>query len=111
MSGTHDCGGDAAAYVLGALGPREAEAFRAHMHECAVCRDEVEALGGVVQALPMAAHQYEPPGELRRRIMRDVRHHPRAEAAPAPRAGRCGDARASCLPPARPPCSRAPAWS
>ena len=71
MSGTHDCGGDAAAYVLGALEPGEAEAFRAHMHECAVCRDEVEALGGVVQALPMAAPQYLAPRGLRRRVMRE----------------------------------------
>jgi len=79
MSGTPDCGGDAAAYVLGALEPHEVQAFRAHMQECAVCRDEVEALGGVVQTLPMAVHQYEAPGELRRRIMRGVRHEPRAD--------------------------------
>jgi anti-sigma-K factor RskA len=74
MSGTPDCGGDAAAYALGALEPQEAEAFRVHMHECAVCRDEVEALGGVIQALPMAAHQYEPPSGLKRRVMREVWH-------------------------------------
>ncbi len=73
MSGTHDCGGDAAAYALGALGPEEAEAFRAHMQECAVCRDEVEALGGVVQALTIATPQYEAPRGLRRRVMHEVR--------------------------------------
>jgi|SRR5579863_6206944 len=73
MSETHDCGGDAAAYALGALEPQEAEAFRAHLRECAVCRDEVEALGGVVQALPMAAPQYEAPRGLKRRVMQDVR--------------------------------------
>jgi Anti-sigma-K factor rskA/Putative zinc-finger len=39
MSETPECGGDAAAYVLGALEPHEVEAFRAHMQECAVCRD------------------------------------------------------------------------
>ena len=80
------------------------------MHECAVCRDEVEAFGGVVQALPMAAHQYEAPRGLRRRIcvtsviIRAPKTRPR-------RAGRYGDARASCLPPARPPSLRVPAWS
>ncbi len=73
MSGTHDCGGDAAAYALGALEPAEAEAFRAHMLECAVCRDEVEALAGVVQTLPMAIPQYEAPRALRGRVMRAVR--------------------------------------
>jgi anti-sigma-K factor RskA len=86
MSGTPDCGGDAAAYALGALEPQEAEAFRAHMHECAVCRDEVEALGGVIQALPMAAHQYEPPSGLKRRVMREVWHaQPAASRAGARR--------------------------
>ena len=36
-----DCGADAAAYVLGSLERSEAEAFRAHLQTCAVCRDEV----------------------------------------------------------------------
>jgi anti-sigma-K factor RskA len=85
-SDKHDCGGDAAAYVLGALEPHEAEAFRSHLAECTVCRDEVEALGGVVQALPMAAAQYRAPRSLQRRIMRDVRHEPRL--APEPRRNR-----------------------
>ena len=73
MSGTHDCGGDAAAYALGALEPAEAEAFRVHLLECAICRDEVEALAGVVQALPMSTQQYQAPRALRRRVMREVR--------------------------------------
>jgi anti-sigma-K factor RskA len=73
MSGTTDCGGDAAAYVLGALEPEEADAFRVHLQDCAVCRDEVEALGGVVQALPLAAHQYAPPRGLKRRVIGEVR--------------------------------------
>lgn len=85
MSGTPECGGDAAAYVLGALEPHELEAFRAHMQECAVCRDEVEVLGGVMQTLPMAVHQYEAPRKLRRRIMRQVRHEPRAHGTAAVR--------------------------
>jgi anti-sigma-K factor RskA len=76
MSGTPECGGDAAAYALGALEPQEAEAFRFHMQECAVCRDEVEALGGVVQSLPMAVHQYEVPRGLKRSVMREVRQEP-----------------------------------
>lgn len=71
-SGVHDCGGEAAAYVLGALDPEEATAFREHLEQCAVCRDEVEALRGVVQALPMAAPQYPAPARLRRRVMRGV---------------------------------------
>ncbi len=72
MSGMHDCGADAAAYVLGALEPGEAEAFRAHVQECTVCRDEVDALRGVVHALPMSTHQYAAPRGLRRRVMRQL---------------------------------------
>jgi hypothetical protein len=68
----HDCGGDAAAYVLGALEPSEVSAFLEHLEGCAVCRDEVVALQGVVHALPMAAPQYPAPRRLRRRIMRSV---------------------------------------
>ncbi len=73
MSSTHDCGGDAAAYVLGALEPRELEAFRTHLLQCALCRDDVQMLGGVVQMLPLATPQYEAPRGLRGRVMREVR--------------------------------------
>jgi anti-sigma-K factor RskA len=72
MAGTPDCSGDAAAYVLGALEPEEAEVFRSHLHECAVCRDEVESFGGVVQALPLAANQYKPPPGLKRRVLQEI---------------------------------------
>lgn len=68
----HDCGGDAAAYVLGALDPGEVPGFLEHLEQCAVCRDEVDALQGVVQALPMAAPQYPAPRRLRRRVVRSV---------------------------------------
>jgi anti-sigma-K factor RskA len=86
MSEHHDCGGDAAAYVLGALEAAEAEAFRRHLERCAVCRDEVDALTGVAQALPMAAPQFAPPRRLRREVLGAVRRQPRpAPAAPRPR--------------------------
>jgi anti-sigma-K factor RskA len=77
MTDTHDCGADAAAYVLGALEPAEAEAFRAHLDGCAICRDEVDAFQGTVQALPMAAQQVPMPKDLKRRVMRDVRREPK----------------------------------
>jgi anti-sigma-K factor RskA len=86
MSGTPDCGSDAAAYALGALEPGEADAFRRHMQECTVCRDEVEALAGVVSALPLATTQYEAPRGLRRRVMREVRREPVARASSRRRA-------------------------
>lgn len=72
MSGTHKCGGDAAAYVLGALDPVEAKAFERHLQGCTVCRDEVTALHQVVTALPMAAPQRRAPKSLRRRVLAAV---------------------------------------
>jgi len=82
MSGSHDCGGDAAAYVLGALEGQELEAFRTHLEQCAVCRDEVDAFGGVVNVLPIAAPQQRASRGLRRRVMREVRKEPRRAAHP-----------------------------
>jgi anti-sigma-K factor RskA len=86
MSGSHDCGADAAAYVLGALEGQELKAFRTHLEQCAVCRDEVDAFDGVVHVLPMAAPQYGASRGLRRRVMREVRQEPRRAAHP----GRAG---------------------
>jgi anti-sigma-K factor RskA len=85
MSGPRDCGDDAAAYVLGALEPDEALAFRRHMEDCVVCRDEVAAFQHVTDALPMAAPQYPASRALRRRVMKAVRDAPRGEGATAPR--------------------------
>jgi anti-sigma-K factor RskA len=78
---TRECGEDVAAYVLGALMPEEVEAFHRHLDGCVVCRDEVAALQGVVDALPMAAPQQRPPKRLRRRVRRAVRAHARSARA------------------------------
>ncbi|MBV9802738.1 MAG: anti-sigma factor [Solirubrobacterales bacterium] len=85
MSDNPDCGLDAAAYVLGALEPDEAEEFRRHLEQCAVCRDEVGSLRHVVDALPMAAPQYPVPRGLRRRVLGLARRKPR-QAPPSARA-------------------------
>jgi hypothetical protein len=75
-AGDRHCGADAAAYVLGALEPVEAEAFRRHLATCAICQDEVTALRGVADALALAAPQLRPPPELRRRLIQAVRAEP-----------------------------------
>jgi hypothetical protein len=72
-----DCGVDAGAYVLGALEPAEAEAFRSHLASCAVCRDEVGALKALADGLPLAAPHMPAPRGLKRRVMADVRNHPK----------------------------------
>ncbi len=76
----HDCGGDAAAYVLGALDPAEAEAFERHLERCAICRDEITALAQVVNALPMAAPQHRASARLRRRVLDALREDTRSVA-------------------------------
>ena len=87
MNGGHtltdgpDCSLDAAAYVLGALEPNEAEAFRAHLEGCAACREEVAALQPVADALPAAAPAVAVPPDLRRRVLDAVHDEQRAEAA------------------------------
>jgi anti-sigma-K factor RskA len=86
MPENRECGADAAAYVLGALDPREAEAFRRHMANCAVCHDEVAAFMQAVDALPLATPQVRPPRGLRKRVMRAVRAEPKDAARQPPRA-------------------------
>jgi anti-sigma-K factor RskA len=78
VTDSSDCGRDSAAYVLGALAPAEASAFRRHLSSCAVCRDEVATLQAVADALPMTAPQLPAPRGLKRRVMSGVRDDVRA---------------------------------
>jgi anti-sigma-K factor RskA len=78
MPENRDCGADAAAYVLGALDGAEAEAFRAHLATCAVCRDEVNAFQEVADSLPLVAPSQQLPRGLKRRVMTEVRSDARA---------------------------------
>jgi anti-sigma-K factor RskA len=79
-----DCGEDVAAYVLGALEPDEAEAFRAHIAECAACREEVAAFEQVTEAMPPAGAVYAVPRGLKKRVMHDVRANPKHSNARPP---------------------------
>jgi anti-sigma-K factor RskA len=80
------CGDDVAAYALGALEPSEADAFRRHLAQCAVCRDELNSFQQVVSALPAAAEQYRAPQSLRRRVLAVTETEPKL--APASEAQR-----------------------
>lgn len=84
MADSEHCGSDAAAYVLGALEPHEAETFRLHLGSCAVCRAEVQSMREVADMLPMSVPQHQAPRELRRRVMDQVHADQRA-AAQSPR--------------------------
>jgi len=84
ISGGHDCGLDAAAYVLGALEPDELDAFRMHLEGCAACREEVATLQHVADALPASAPPLTPPPDLRRRVFDAVRDERKGEFSSAP---------------------------
>lgn len=87
-SDVHDCGGDVAAYALGALDHAEAEAFRKHLETCIVCRDELAAFQRVVDILPMGAVQHPAPRRLRRRVLDAVEREPRPQLSGQRRAQR-----------------------
>lgn len=84
IAGDRDCGGDVAAYALGALDEAEAQTFRAHLEACTVCQDELAAFEQVVNVLPTSAPAYRAPRRLRRRVMNAVAQEPRHARAPAP---------------------------
>jgi anti-sigma factor RsiW len=73
MTDKHDCGGDAAAYILGGMDATEAEAFRRRLETCPTCRDELVTLRQIADALPMSAPQLRMPKDLRRRVLTEVR--------------------------------------
>jgi anti-sigma-K factor RskA len=70
--GEHDCTGDAAAYVLGALNDQEVAPFLRHVESCAICRDEIASLQVVADMLPAAVSPTTAPRGLRRRVLATV---------------------------------------
>ncbi len=101
----HEFGGDAAAYVLGALEPERVSAFRNHLDDCAECGADVAAFQRVVDALPMAATRFPVPTDLRRRVLDDVRADARARKRAHAR-GRGRGVRAIAAHALRPPAAR-----
>jgi anti-sigma-K factor RskA len=74
---------DIAAYALGALEPGEAAALERHVEECERCRSELRWLEPAVRTLPESVERREPPRELRRRLMEEVRDDARRAPAAA----------------------------
>lgn len=79
------CGGDVAAYALGALDAGEVQAFEAHLETCAICRDELFAFQEVVAELPVSVLACEAPKRLRRRVMAAVAAEPKPGWRESPR--------------------------
>jgi anti-sigma-K factor RskA len=74
-----DCG----AYLLGALGEHERQAFEAHLAVCAECRQQVDLLRPAANALPRSVTPLSPPPGLKRTLMEVVEQEV-AERQPAP---------------------------
>jgi anti-sigma-K factor RskA len=79
---------DAAAYLLGALQPEEAERFREHLQGCASCRRELDELQATVHALPRTAKPARASDALVGRIMAQVRSEAELLHAAGPQADR-----------------------
>lgn len=78
----------AAAYLLGALPPSEADEYRQHLHGCRVCRAEIQQLAPAANALPTTATPVHVPDALLERVMRDVRTEAELLNAAGPQADR-----------------------
>jgi anti-sigma-K factor RskA len=78
-----ECGGDVAAFALGALDASEADAFRQHLETCSVCQEELTAFQQVVNELPLATAPHKAPAAIRRKVMREVQADARARTAAA----------------------------
>ncbi|HYI80160.1 MAG TPA: anti-sigma factor [Thermoleophilaceae bacterium] len=73
-----------AAYLLDALDDRERVDFEAHLAGCDRCRAELRWLQPAVDVLPASVEQFEPPTELRDRILGAIEADGgRGKAAPA----------------------------
>ena len=70
---------DLAAYLLDALTPEETSAFELHLAGCAGCQAEERWLRTAVDVLPSSIEQFEPPAELRQRLMGTVKAEAKAD--------------------------------
>jgi anti-sigma-K factor RskA len=78
----------AAAYLLGALQPEEAERYHEHLHGCASCREELDELRPAASALPRTAEPVKATPALLGQIMSKVRAEADLLNAAGPQADR-----------------------
>jgi len=64
---------DLAAYMLGALEPREAAEFERHLDGCERCQGEMRWLEPALHSLPESVERHQPPPQLRQALMAEVR--------------------------------------
>jgi anti-sigma-K factor RskA len=78
----------AAAYLLGALEPEEAECYHEHLQDCPNCREEIDEMQMAASALPRTAKPLQATDALLGRIMTQVRSEAELLNAAGPQADR-----------------------
>lgn len=78
----------AGAYLLGALEEGELREYEAHLHDCALCREDVEFLRVASDALPTSVEQLDAPPALKSSIMAVVNREAELLRAAGPEADR-----------------------
>ena len=75
---------DLALYALGELAGAERQELEEHLHTCAACRRELQALRGDLGLLGLSSSGPQPPGRAKERLMRSIAAEPPrvSEAAP-----------------------------
>jgi anti-sigma-K factor RskA len=56
-------------YALDCLDPEEAHIVTAHLADCSECREELRAYQAIVDDLPLAIPQFDPPASLKNKIL------------------------------------------
>lgn len=69
------------AYLLGALSPGEQSEIEHHLGGCAECQSELRWLDPVIEELAESVPQVQPPGDLKMRILAEVKAEAEASAA------------------------------
>ena len=75
---------DLSLYALGELAGSEREEMEEHLHGCAACRRELQALRGDLGLLGLSSSGPQPPARSKERLMRAIAAEPRRVTAPQP---------------------------
>jgi anti-sigma-K factor RskA len=75
---------DLALYALGELAGSDCQEMQEHLHTCAACRRELQALRGDLGLLGLSSGGPQPPARSKERLMRAIAAEPRPVPSPAP---------------------------
>ncbi len=75
---------DLTLYALGELAGGDRQEFEEHLHTCAACRRELQALGGDLGLLGLSSSGPQPPARSKERLMQAIAAEPRRSPASAP---------------------------